>query len=67
MRNVLESGQVQPRRRFRNTEPPGEAHWLRRGLAIAHREEYLDSCGIFRNAVLAMLAVIAKQERVRRV
>lgn len=28
-------------------------------------EQYLDSCGIFRDAVLAILAVIAKQERVR--
>jgi DNA invertase Pin-like site-specific DNA recombinase len=29
-------------------------------------EQYLDSCGIFKDAVLAILAVIAKQERVRR-
>ncbi len=29
-------------------------------------EEYLDSCGIFRDAVIGILAVIAKQERVRR-
>ena len=28
-------------------------------------EQYLDSCGLFRDAVLAILAVIAKQERVR--
>ena len=28
-------------------------------------EQYLDSCGGFRDAVLAILAVIAKQERVR--
>jgi DNA invertase Pin-like site-specific DNA recombinase len=28
-------------------------------------EQYLDSCGVFRDAVLAILAVIAKQERVR--
>ena len=28
-------------------------------------EQYLDSCGIFRDAVLAILAVVAKQERVR--
>jgi DNA invertase Pin-like site-specific DNA recombinase len=28
-------------------------------------EQYLDSCGIFREAVLAILAVIAKQERIR--
>ena len=28
-------------------------------------EQYLDSCGIFRDAVLSILAVIAKQERVR--
>jgi DNA invertase Pin-like site-specific DNA recombinase len=32
----------------------------------SHTEEYLDSCGVFRDAVLAILAVIAKQERVRR-
>jgi DNA invertase Pin-like site-specific DNA recombinase len=29
-------------------------------------EQYLDSCGIFRDAVLSILATIAKQERVRR-
>src|ERR1700719_3732465 len=29
-------------------------------------EEYLDSCGLFRDAVLSILATIAKQERVRR-
>jgi len=28
-------------------------------------EQYLDSCGIFKDAVLAILAVMAKQERVR--
>jgi DNA invertase Pin-like site-specific DNA recombinase len=28
-------------------------------------EQYLDSCGIFRDAVLGILATIAKQERVR--
>ena len=32
----------------------------------SYTEEYLDSCGVFRDAVLAILAVIAKQERVRR-
>src|ERR1700752_3221400 len=32
----------------------------------SHTEEYLDSCGIFRDAVLAILATIAKQERIRR-
>jgi DNA invertase Pin-like site-specific DNA recombinase len=31
----------------------------------SYTEQYLDSCGIFRDAVLAILAVIAKQERVR--
>jgi hypothetical protein len=33
-----------------------------------HQKSYskhLDSCGIFKNAVLAILAVIAKQERVQ--
>jgi DNA invertase Pin-like site-specific DNA recombinase len=29
-------------------------------------EQYLDSCGIFRDAVLSILATIAKQERIRR-
>jgi len=28
-------------------------------------EQYLDSCGVFRDAVLSILATIAKQERVR--
>lgn len=28
-------------------------------------EQHLDSCGIFKDAALAILAVIAKQERVR--
>jgi len=28
-------------------------------------EEYLDSCGIFKDAVIAILATVAKQERVR--
>jgi DNA invertase Pin-like site-specific DNA recombinase len=28
-------------------------------------EQYLDSCGLFREAVISILAVIAKQERVR--
>jgi DNA invertase Pin-like site-specific DNA recombinase len=31
----------------------------------SYTEQYLDSCGLFREAVLAILAVIAKQERVR--
>ena len=32
---------------------------------FSYREEYLRSMGIFKDAVLAILAVIAKQERVR--
>jgi DNA invertase Pin-like site-specific DNA recombinase len=32
----------------------------------SYTEEYLDSCGLFREAVIGILAVIAKQERVRR-
>jgi DNA invertase Pin-like site-specific DNA recombinase len=32
----------------------------------SHTEEYLDSTGLFRDAVIAILAAIAKQERVRR-
>lgn len=31
----------------------------------SHTEPYLDSCGIFKDAVLAILAVVAKQERLR--
>jgi DNA invertase Pin-like site-specific DNA recombinase len=31
----------------------------------SYTEQYLDSCGIFRDAVLSILATIAKQERVR--
>lgn len=31
----------------------------------SYTEQYLDSCGIFREAVISILAVIAKQERVR--
>jgi DNA invertase Pin-like site-specific DNA recombinase len=32
----------------------------------SYTEQYLDSCGIFREAVISILAVIAKQEVVRR-
>jgi DNA invertase Pin-like site-specific DNA recombinase len=31
----------------------------------SHTEQYLDSCGLFKDVVLAILAVIAKQERIR--
>jgi DNA invertase Pin-like site-specific DNA recombinase len=31
----------------------------------SYTEQYLDSCGVFREAVLAILATIAKQERIR--
>jgi DNA invertase Pin-like site-specific DNA recombinase len=31
----------------------------------SHTEQYLDSTGIFREAVIAILAAVAKQERVR--
>ena len=31
----------------------------------SYTEQYLDSCGIFKDAVIGVLAVIAKQERVR--
>lgn len=31
----------------------------------SYTEQYLDSCGVFREAVIGILAVIAKQERVR--
>lgn len=31
----------------------------------SYTEQYLDSCGVFKDAVLAILAVIAKQERIR--
>jgi DNA invertase Pin-like site-specific DNA recombinase len=39
------------------------------GYGVGYRsftEQYLDSCGIFKDAVLSILAVVAKQERVRR-
>jgi DNA invertase Pin-like site-specific DNA recombinase len=32
----------------------------------SHTEEYLDSTGLFKDAVIAILATIAKQERIRR-
>ena len=32
----------------------------------SHTEEYLDSTGIFKDAVIAILAVVAEQERIRR-
>ena len=32
----------------------------------SHTEEYLDSTGMFKDAVIAILATIAKQERIRR-
>src|SRR5712664_344038 len=38
------------------------------GYGVGYRsfsEQYLDSCGIFRDAVIVILAVIAKQERIR--
>jgi DNA invertase Pin-like site-specific DNA recombinase len=31
----------------------------------SYTEQYLDSCGVFRDAVLSILATIAKQERIR--
>lgn len=31
----------------------------------SYTEQYLDSCGVFKDAVLAILAVVAKQERIR--
>jgi DNA invertase Pin-like site-specific DNA recombinase len=39
------------------------------GYGVGYRsftEQYLDSCGIFKDAVLSILAVVAKQERIRR-
>lgn len=38
------------------------------GYGVGYRsftEQYLDSCGMFRDAVISILAVVAKQERVR--
>ena len=32
----------------------------------SHTEEYLGSAGLFKDAVIAILATIAKQERIRR-
>src|SRR5258707_10883117 len=31
----------------------------------SYTEQYLDSCGIFRDAVIGILAAVAKQERIR--
>ena len=31
----------------------------------SYTEQYIDSCGIFRDAVISILATIAKQERIR--
>src|SRR5579864_2828874 len=31
----------------------------------SYTEQYFDSCGVFRDAVIAILATVAKQERVR--
>lgn len=39
-----------------------------RGYGVNHRsftEQYFDSCGIFKDAVISILATIAKQERIR--
>jgi DNA invertase Pin-like site-specific DNA recombinase len=36
------------------------------GVAFrSYREEYLDSCGLFKDAIIGILAALAKQERVR--
>jgi hypothetical protein len=38
------------------------------GYGIGYRsfiEQYFDSCGIFRDAVIAIVATVAKQERIR--
>jgi DNA invertase Pin-like site-specific DNA recombinase len=38
------------------------------GYGVGYRsftEQYLDSCGMFKDAVISILAVVAKQERVR--
>lgn len=31
----------------------------------SHTEQYLDSCGLFRDAIIAILGTLAKQERIR--
>ncbi len=40
-------------------------HYRQRHKTVTRVFRSLDSCGIFKDAVLAILAVIAKQERVR--
>ena len=51
----------------RQDEIAAEAHDLaNRIIRAIILTSYLDSCGIFRDAVLSILATIAKQERVRR-
>ena len=49
---------------LRDVEPPPEANWIRRQLQIVYRalpRQY----GIFKEAVISILAAVAKQERVR--
>jgi len=50
-----------------NPEPPhaGRQDSLTSGGWKSYTEQYLDSTGMFRDAVIAILATIAKQERVR--
>jgi len=63
---VLEPGPVQPGGRGGSTLNHLE-RLTNYGVSWrSHTEQYLDSCRIFRDAVLAILAVIAKQERIRR-
>lgn len=58
-----------PRDSFRNPEVlAGEDAanlWLPGVGYRSFTEQYLDSCGMFKDAVISILAIIAKQERVR--
>ncbi len=49
----------------RDAAAPAEAHRLRRGVVQLPRRVSPRSVGVFRDAVLAILACIAKQERIR--
>jgi hypothetical protein len=38
---------------------------FRRIVATPHTEQYFDSCGVFRDAVISIAATLAKQERLK--
>ena len=60
---VLVAGPSVPRRRQPHAGVSGAVNRL--GCGLASYTSHLDSCGIFREAVISILATVAKQERVR--